>query len=872
MGLFVLKGWSETSFLLAYAIKGDFMRKILLLMLLFISIICLLPAQTSSGADFPWYMGKPINDIRFEGLNHVNSSDLDGITSQFIGSLYSPGLYKDLQSKLFALDYFKKFSAEAEPFNTNKDSVVIIFTVEERPLVDDIKISGNKKIRKGDILDAILLKRDDIFSTTKMKYDKDAILDLYKSKGYPDVSIEADSIEQDENTVLVKFTVSEGNQTRIKEIYFSGNEVFADSVLKSKLSIKSQSLLHSGVFEASKLETDKLSLETYYKDRGYLDAKIVDVKQEVLESDKGRNYLSLTFYFNEGKKWTFDGVNISGNEIFSDDKLLSLIHQKTGEVINKTKLDMDFARLSDLYYNDGYIYNDIQLKEKRNEQNDSISYTVNIIEKGRAHIENIIVKGNVKTLDYVLYREIPLETGDIFSKDKVIEGIQNLYNTGLFTTVAPETPYGSAEGLMDLVINVEEGKNTDIQFGVTFTGASSSYPVSGFLKWNENNFRGKGQVLSIGTELSPAKQSLTLGFNDKWIMGRRWSVGTNLAFTHQLYTGILQDIMPVRFTEDDYNNNLAAPDPYNSYDEWQDAIDNGESIDSAYLMEYDNYQLSLGGNTGYTFHTHLGRFTTATGLNSSLNNIDYDSGEYRPYNPAIRNNLNTWLFNNKLWLNLIWDRRDFVINPNNGFIFNQITTYAGGILGGNTQFIKSQSKAEAFLKLIEIPVSDKYTFKTIFAAHTSFSAILNQYYSENSDFGWNIKATTGDLLYMDGMNIAKGWPFQQNGKAMWDNWVELRMPIAENVLWGDLYFSGTGFWTELSNVDLDKSNLIDDFYFSFGGGIRFTIPGLPIGLYLTKRFRTNNGTIVWEPGTIFTNADNPNSGMDLVIAFQFGLF
>ena len=166
---------------------------------------------------------------------------------------------------------------------------------------------------------------------------------------------------------------------------------------------------------------------------------------------------------------------------------------------------MDFARLSDLYYNDGYIYNDIQLNEVRDKENNTVSYTLNIIEKGRAHIENIIIKGNVKTLDYVLYRELPMLEGDIFSKGKVIAGIQNLYNTGLFSTVAPETPYGSAEGLMDLVINVEEGKNTDIQFGVTFTGAAGEYPVAGFLKWNENNFRGRGQTLSIGTELSPIK-------------------------------------------------------------------------------------------------------------------------------------------------------------------------------------------------------------------------------------------------------------------------------------------------------------------------------------------------------------------------------
>ncbi|MCF6335583.1 MAG: BamA/TamA family outer membrane protein, partial [Spirochaetales bacterium] len=557
-------------------------------------------------------------------------------------------------------------------------------------------------------------------------------------------------------------------------------------------------------------------------------------------------------------------------ELFSDEDLLALIHHKKGDVINKTRLDMDFARVSDLYYNNGYIYNDIQMNEERDEQNKTVKYTLKIVEKGRAHIENIIVKGNVKTLDYVLYREIPLVEGDIFSKDKVIEGIQNLYNTGLFATVAPETPYGSKEGLMDLIINVEEGKNTDIQFGLTFTGAAGEFPMAGFLKWNEKNFRGRGQTLSIGTELSPTKQSMQLGFNDNWLMGKRWSAGINFSYTHQIYSGITQDILPIKFTEDEYNSGqTAAPDPYNSWGEWETAQANGESIDSAYLMEYNNHKFSLGANTGYTFHTKLGRFTTSTGLNSSLNKIIYDPYQYRPFNPAVRNNLDAWLFNNKYWLNLVWDRRDFVMNPTSGFVINQLTTYSGGFLGGDTHFIKSQSKAEAFFKLLEIPVSEKYTFKTVFAIHTSFSAIFNQYYFQDPSWGWNIKATTADMLYTDGMNIARGWGFEQEGEAMWDNWIELRMPIAENVLWGDLFFSGTGFWKDLNEV---KTMDISSFMFSIGAGVRFTIPGLPIGLYFTKRFSFPDGNLKWEGGELFKNPDNPDSGIQMVIAFQFGLF
>ncbi|MCF6336135.1 MAG: outer membrane protein assembly factor BamA, partial [Spirochaetales bacterium] len=300
------------------------MRKLLLLTLLFLSVLGFLSAQNRSAT--PWYMGKPIEEIRFEGLKNVSTSDLDGITAQFIKTNYSPGVYKDLQSKLFALDFFKKFTAEAEPADSGKTGVIIIFTVEERPLVDELIIKGNNKIRTGDILDEILLKRDDIFSTSKMKYDKDTILKLYFSKGYPDIKVESEVSEQDDNTVKVTFRIEEGSQTRIKEINFSGNTIFSDSVLKGKLSIKAQSLLNTGVFQENKLEADKLALETYYRNRGYIDAKIVEVKRVTVESENGRNYLAITFYFDEGEEWTFGEININGNLLFSDEDLLSLIN------------------------------------------------------------------------------------------------------------------------------------------------------------------------------------------------------------------------------------------------------------------------------------------------------------------------------------------------------------------------------------------------------------------------------------------------------------------------------------------------------------------------------------------------------------------
>ncbi len=840
-------------------------NKLLLTILLILVTVMTVSAQTA------WYVKKPIKEIRFEGLHNVSRTDLSGFINQFTGELYTDSLFKDMQSKLFALDYFRKFRAEAEPADSEKNGIVIIFTVEEKPVVKEIIIKGNKKVSRNDIMDAILLKKDDIFSKTKLKTDEKAIKDLYLNKGYPDVSVSVSTTEdREQKLVSITFNIKEGKQTRIQEIAFSGNKFATDSTLKGLLKTKEQKLFKSGVFKPNLLEEDKKAIAKYYSDRGYIDAKVVEIKKEIERSENGKNYLKLTYYIDEGEQWLFGGINFTGNTLFSSEQLRSKITLKKGDILNLSKLMSGYAKITDMYYNDGYIFNDIKLNQKRDPRTKTITFTVSIVEKERAHIEDILIKGNVKTKDHVIYREIPLIPGDVFSKDKVIEGVRNLYNTGLFSVINPETPYGSAEGLMDLVINVEEAKTTDIQFGITFTGAAGTFPLVGFLKWNDKNFRGEGENLNIGTELSTNKQNLTLGFKNNWIMGRRWSAGINFSFEHLLNTNIKQDILPTRFSEDEYNDGIAVPDPYNSYEEWQAAVADGDLISSDYLMKYDSWELSTGLNTGYTFHTPIGRFATSTGIKTAFTRVNYDPEVYRPYNPAIRNNLDKWLYNNKIWFNLGWDTRDFILNPGKGFYLDQIFTYAGGILGGSSNYLKTQSKAESFFTLINHPVSDKYTFRTILALHTAYSAILPQCYYSDGDWTTGVQAATTDLLFTDGMSVARGWPWMQDGEALWDNWVELRMPVSEKVLWSDIFFSGTGFWNQLGDA---KNMALSDFRFSFGAGIRFIIPGLPIGLYLTKRFQFDeDNKLQWEPGTIFKSADNPDSGVDLVIAFTTGMF
>ncbi len=857
-------------------------------------ILCLTVLPTFAQEQDTWYVGKPISDIRFEGLENVSRNDLSGVIEPFIGEKFENSLFYDLQSKLYALDYFESFSAEAEPATPERNEVVIVFSVIERPLVDSIEIEGNRFVRDTDLLDEILLKEGDMVTKSKVQADVESIRSLYLEKGFPNVEVEGEIEEVSEKRSNVVFSIDEGARTKVKEILFSGNNFASDSTLKRLLSTKEQSLFASGAFQESKIAEDIQAIEEYYWDRGYVDAEVVNVDREVEEAED-QNNLFLTFYIEEGKQYTYGGMTFEGNELYSDERLQEAVRQIEEKGLSKTKLEADFARVSDIYSSNGYIFNSITREEIRDEENRTISYEVKIVERGRAHIENIILQGNEKTEDYVIKRELPFEVGDIFSAQHIRQANQNLSNLQYFSTVEPNVVIGSADGLVDVILNLEEGRTTDINFGLTFSGATADFPIIGFFKWTDNNFRGMGQEFSIGTEVSSFTQSLTFSFRENWLFGRRWSAGIDLSAEHSLTTGEPQDFLAPVFSADDPN---AVPDPYDGSYVWsEDAPDSNKagqpyddteaelsdylendqvvtdyeyavsqdsgSIDSSYLMDYDSYDVSLGVSTGYTFRFPQGRLGTSTRLSTTLSYVDYDRGSERPFDAETRNNYRTLRPITKWLLNATWDTRNLSYNPTEGYYLRQGVTFAGGFLPSSRDYVKTDTKAQGYITLFDVPVFENWNLKGVLAGSTSLSFVLNPFIGDYS-------ASTNDLLYIDGMTTARGWPRTFNGRALWNNWLELRIPIVEQTVWWDFFFDGVGFWSETEDF---ISMGIEDYRFGFGGGARLTIPGLPIGLYLAKRFKfDSSGVIEWQGGTVLSNDDNSQSGLDFVISFTTDLF
>jgi outer membrane protein insertion porin family len=239
----------------------------------------------------------------------------------------------------------------------------------------------------------------------------------------------------------------------------------------------------------------------------------------------------------------------------------------------------------------------------------------------------------------------------------------------------------------------------------------------------------------------------------------------------------------------------------------------------------------------------------------------------RPFDPVIRERNGKWTPINSLWMIGYLDKRDLAYNPSRGYYGSQRLGFYGLFPLEQEHFIRTDTKAEFYWTLLNIPVTDKWSFKSVLALHSGLSFILPQFGLKDPV----VEET--NKLSIDGMFIGRGWNSERiksRGYAMWENWAELRFPLIQNLLAWDFFFDAVV--TKPAPDDFLNSLRLDDWRFSLGGGLRFAIPQFPFRFLFAKRFMFEDGNLKWQSGNMFQDPSNPTSGLDFVISFALTTF
>lgn len=789
---------------ISYGLK----RILFVILVLFVSI----PVFSQTESD-DWYMNKVISEVTFEGLASVKKSELTGVTNKYIGRQFTDELYNEIYERLYAMSLFEDIEPYAKHDPKNSEKVILVFSVKEYPVISSIDFRGNKKIRNNELRDTVSMKTGDVFVESAALVDERALRDLYISKGYSAAKVSYKTEEKD-GGIKVSFVISEGSNTVIKTINFSGNTVFSSKTLKGKLSLKEVGFLKDGAFQRSSLETDKQTLVNYYMTKGYIDARIVDVLQDTsFNQEKDRDEITLTFVIQEGAQYTYNGTTLSGNEIFSTEKLLSFIKLNVGDVFNQTKYQEGVSNLTNLYYENGYMTTDFSPSINKDSERRTVSYSINITERSRAHVENIIVKGNTKTKDNVILREIPLKPGDVFSREKIMAGMRNLYNLQYFSSIVPEPVSGSEENLVDLVINVEEQSTTSLQFGATFSGVQKEgdFPISLFFKLQNSNLKGEGKTISTGVNIATDEFSVDLSYGQTWLFDKPIQLSESLSFSTSDESALMLNPMA------------------------SGAFDN-----SYYYMGYKSISATLGTTLGRRWTPNFAVLTLTGGMANTLTSNAYSEELFVPLDSGVNKSANSVRLKDSLFVAFSLDGRDLNYEPSKGWFASQRLAWYGLIPAVEKEFyLRTETKAEGYLTLFDIPCfNGKWNFKSVLATYAGLSCIFpvpGTLFSDSSK------------VYVDGMFNGRGWTevsSRARGRAMLSTRAELRFPVVPGMIGLDFFMDGVAVKNNVDEIFTSLS--IEDFYFSFGPGLRFLLPQFPLHLLFANKFRVSDNEVQWN--------------------------
>jgi outer membrane protein insertion porin family len=387
-----------------------------------------------------------------------------------------------------------------------------------------------------------------------------------------------------------------------------------------------------------------------------------------------------------------------------------------------------------------------------------------------------------------------------------------------------------------------------LQVGMSFTPATdpNTFPLSANVSFSDSNFLGTGNSLGTSVVLNPTQQTVNFNYTQNYVGSIPLSVGFNLAFSHLTTTALEQNPL-FHFNGDE---DKAFPAGFNSYDSY---YANSYTPSTDYMMPYNAWTISLGANTAYRWALPPGTLQLQGGLTNSWTLNDYNVNLYTPFDPVLRDGPGKFWPAFNLTGAVSLDKRDIYYNPSSGYFALERVGLQGLFPFEKEHYIRSQTALEYWLTLGDIKFTESYDLKFVLGAHTEFTFLLPHPWMP-----FAIQNT--NRLSINGVFNGFGWTgeYATYGNAMWNNWIELRIPVVPNVLSLDAFFGADEVSDKAPNIfgnDPKYGTMLDRMRFSFGGGISFALAQLPLRFLFTGNFKIENGKVVWGPGNMGKGAN-----------------
>ncbi len=452
--------------------------------------------------------------------------------------------------RLWNLRIFSNVDISAE--NLVGDGVYLLITVQEFPRIEKIEYAGNDELDNDDLDKKVNITKGQIISPQEINKLIKIIKKAYEEEGYLQTGVTSELIESTDSTakgrMILKLTISEGSDARIRKVQFFGNKFFETSDLESELpdvhTTTWWKFWRTGKLEKKKYEDAKKKLVEFYKKNGFRDAELI--ADSVVFSENKQDIILKLFVF-EGPQYKIGNITWEGNTVFKTETLVERLGFKAGEVYDMEKFEQnlranqDQTDVASMYLDNGYLTVQIEPEEQKIGE-DVIDIIIRLRERNQFKIAAVDIRGNTKTEERVIRRELFVRPGDYFSRSNIIRSIRQLSVLNYFNPekIKPDTKFIDDKHV-DIVLDVEEKSSDTFNASVGYSGA---FGATGALGLTFNNFNitepfsgGGGQVLNFDWQFGEGSRyrTFSVSFREPWVYDTPTSFGFSLYDTKQDY-------------------------------------------------------------------------------------------------------------------------------------------------------------------------------------------------------------------------------------------------------------------------------------------------------------------------------------------------
>ncbi|MFZ2639656.1 MAG: outer membrane protein assembly factor BamA [Verrucomicrobiia bacterium] len=496
-----------------------------------------LGALLPSVAQEPGFLVKEI-EIRHVGPVPISDSViLANVQTKAGQQTTRTALGQDVRN-LYATGFFTNVHVAQEDV---EGGVKVLFTVQGKAKIKEILIKGNDKIKASKVRKEMELKVGEPLDERKVVLAQKKVEDYYEKAGFEEAKVRYDiSIDQQTGQGVVTFNISEGPRVAIIDITFTGNDHFSKAKLQKQMKTKRKWwlswIVRTNVMKKEQWQDDQESLRDFYRNEGFIDMVIKDVKFDHINPNQ--MYVRMTLV--EGKKYLVGHLDIKGNQLFPSAGIRGALKMTEGKTFGPKVLDKDIEAIRDFYGAKGYIDAQVVPVKQANVETGRMDIVYEIVEGDISYLSKISIRGNTKTKDKVIRRELAVKPGDVFNMVKVKRSKERLENMGYFSKVNTIPEPTDVPGHKDLAVEVEEQRTGQLVFGAGFSSVDS---LVGFAEVSQGNFdlfnppffTGAGQKARFRVQMGTQRQDYILSFTEPWFMDRRLALGFDIFRTESQY-------------------------------------------------------------------------------------------------------------------------------------------------------------------------------------------------------------------------------------------------------------------------------------------------------------------------------------------------